>query len=112
MHITLYMHITFPQAWNVKDGHEISSSSGRGLGVRPCVFFSDNVRVASAADNEVLVSTCTTCKWYELMARRIGTDLKIHTCIHIHALLVKTLACLCMIIMHAYRYGMLILESH
>ncbi|XP_064383959.1 apoptotic protease-activating factor 1-like isoform X2 [Halichondria panicea] len=43
------------KAWNVKDGHEISSSSGRGLGVRPCVFFSDNVRVASAADNEVLV---------------------------------------------------------
>ncbi len=54
---TLYAYHPFPQAWNVKDGHEISSSSGRGLGVRPCVFFSDNVRVASAADDGVLVNT-------------------------------------------------------
>ena len=40
----------------MKDGRELAVISGRGIGVRPCVFFKDSVKVASAQENGVLVS--------------------------------------------------------
>ena len=42
--------------WSVSDGKELAVVSGRGIGVRLCVFFADNVRVASAQEKAVLVS--------------------------------------------------------
>ena len=42
--------------WSVNDGKELAVISGRGIGVRLCVFFADNVRVASAQEKAVLVS--------------------------------------------------------
>ena len=42
--------------WSVRDGKELAVVSGRGIGVRLCVFFTDNVRVASAQEKAVLVS--------------------------------------------------------
>ena len=40
----------------MKDGRELAVVSGRGIGVRLCVFFKDSVKVASAQENGVLVS--------------------------------------------------------
>ena len=40
----------------MKDGRELAVISGRGIGVRLCVFFKDSVKVASAQENGVLVS--------------------------------------------------------
>jgi len=42
--------------WTVKGGKELAVIKGRGIGVRLCVFFSDNTRVASAQEKAVLVS--------------------------------------------------------
>ena len=50
----------------MKDGRELAVISGRGIGVRPCVFFKDSVKVASAQENGVLVSAIdqTWEAWY------------------------------------------------
>ena len=42
--------------WQVESGHHIAKVEGRGVGVRPMIFFKDNVRVASAQEAAVLVS--------------------------------------------------------
>ena len=42
--------------WTVKGGKELAVIKGRGIGVRLCVFFADNTRVASAQEKAVLVS--------------------------------------------------------
>ena len=42
--------------WSASDGKELAVVSGRGIGVRLCVFFADNVRVASSQEKAVLVS--------------------------------------------------------
>ena len=44
------------QMWKSGDGCCIAEVSGRGIGVRPMVFFKDNKRVASAQESAVLVS--------------------------------------------------------
>ena len=42
--------------WRTSDGYCIADVSGRGMGVRPMIFFNDNQRVASA--QEAAVSVC------------------------------------------------------
>ena len=42
--------------WQTESGHHIAKVEGRGVGVRPMIFFKDNVRVASAQETTVLVS--------------------------------------------------------
>ena len=45
------------QVWLAREGREMGTINGRGVGVRPCVFFHDNVRAASAQEGGVLVSS-------------------------------------------------------
>lgn len=47
------------QMWKTDDGCRIAEVGGRGIGVRPMIFFRDNARVASAQESAVLVCTCT-----------------------------------------------------
>ena len=47
----------------MKDGRELAVISGRGIGVRLCVFFKDSVKVASAQENGVLVSRPHAMNW-------------------------------------------------
>ena len=42
--------------WRSDDGCCIAEVSGRGIGVRPMIFFKDSKRVASAQESAVLVS--------------------------------------------------------
>lgn len=42
--------------WRSGDGYCVAEVSGRGIGVRPMIFFKDNKRVASAQESAVLVS--------------------------------------------------------
>lgn len=44
------------QMWRSSDGCSIAGVNGRGIGVRPMIFFKDNKRVASAQESAVLVS--------------------------------------------------------
>lgn len=44
------------QMWKSNDGCHIAGVNGRGIGVRPMIFFKDNKRVASAQESAVLVS--------------------------------------------------------
>jgi hypothetical protein len=44
------------QMWRSSDGYRIAGVNGRGIGVRPMIFFKDNRRVASAQESAVLVS--------------------------------------------------------
>ena len=44
------------QMWRSNDGYRIAGVNGRGIGVRPMIFFKDNKRVASAQESAVLVS--------------------------------------------------------
>jgi len=46
--------------WTVKGGKELAVIKGRGIGVRLCVFFSDNTRVASAQEKAVLIWNSNT----------------------------------------------------
>ena len=48
--------IIVPQMWKADNGCHIADVSGRGMGVRPMIFFNDNRRVASAQEAAVLVS--------------------------------------------------------
>lgn len=79
--------------WSVNDGKELAVISGRGIGVRLCVFFADNVRVASAQEKAVLVSVpfwndhCGVCQvarpsldcHHSLFLFRIASDRKLST---------------------------------
>ena len=42
--------------WRSGDGYCVAEVSGRGIGVRPMIFFKDNKQVASAQESAVLVS--------------------------------------------------------
>ena len=55
--------------WSVANGREMAVVSAKGTGVRPCVFFKDSVRVASAQDESIMVSPHThihTCVFDDL----------------------------------------------
>lgn len=56
-HVHVHMHsfnVIF-QIWNTGGGCHIAKVDGRGIGVRPMIFFKDNLRVASAQETAVLV---------------------------------------------------------
>lgn len=52
----IYDHNCCYQMWKTGDGCHIAEVNGRGIGVRPMIFFKDNKRVASAQESAVLVS--------------------------------------------------------
>ena len=57
--VIVFMHMFYNdvlQMWKIADGSCIAEVSGRGIGVRPMVYFKDNKRVASAQESAVLVS--------------------------------------------------------
>lgn len=56
-------HCICYQMWRSADGCHIAEVSGRGIGVRPMIFFKDNKRVASAQESAVLVSAISPVGW-------------------------------------------------
>ena len=52
----IYDHNCCYQMWKTGDGCHIAEVNGRGIGVRPMIFFKDNKRVASVQESAVLVS--------------------------------------------------------
>ena len=41
--------------WRADSGDHVAKVEGRGVGVRPMIFFKDNIRVASSQENAILV---------------------------------------------------------